>query len=476
MNKKLELVKNTIIIFLGKICTQFISFFLLPLYTAYLNTSEYGTIDLIVTSVSFLVSLLTLQLEMAAFRFLIDSRNDEKKKDKIVYNSIKVMLISAFIFLLIFGVINFFIDIPYKFNILINVVSIMFSGLLLQIVRGLGKNNIYSVACIITGVSTLIFNILFIVILKVGAVGILISTNLANILCIIFITLILKLYKCIKFSNHDKKLIKELLKYSLPLIPNCITWWIINVSDRTLISIMLNVSANGIYALSTKFSHIISSLFAIFTMSWTESASLHINDKDRDEFFSDITDSVVRLISCLCIGIVAFMPFIFNIFVKEAYNEAYNYIPINILASFFSCIAEIFNSIYIAKKLTKNVANTTIISAIINILINVIFIKIIGIYAACISTVIAYFTMVIYRHFDLKKYVKLKYKPLTILSTSIVILLVYIIYYVNNIYLNIVNLIFVIIYSIIVNKNIFLSIILKLKKRKVFTQKKVKSY
>ena len=76
MNKKAELVKNTIIIFLGKISTQFISFFLLPLYTTYLNTGDYGTIDLIITYVSLLVPVLTLQQEMATFRFLIDCRND----------------------------------------------------------------------------------------------------------------------------------------------------------------------------------------------------------------------------------------------------------------------------------------------------------------------------------------------------------------------------------------------------------------
>ena len=465
MNKKAELVKNTIIIFLGKISTQFISFFLLPLYTTYLNTGDYGTIDLIITYVSLLVPVLTLQQEMATFRFLIDCRNDYEKRAKIIYNSIKSVIISVSLFVMFFCGISIFINIPFKLYILFNVVVTMFSGLLLQSTRGLGKNIIYSIASTITGISTLLFNVLFIVILGAGAKGILISTILANLICIIFIAITLKIYKYIKLEYDDKDITREMLKYSLPLVPNGISWWVINVSDRTIISMILDVSANGIYAVSTKFSSILSAIFSIFSMSWTESASVHINDKDRDEFFSDIADTVVRLFSCLCIGIVAFMPYIFSIFIKEAYIEAYNYIPINLLAAFFNCIVGIYSSIYIAKKLTKKVASTSIFAAIINISINLIFIKFIGIYAACISTVAAYLAMAIYRHFDLKKYVRLKYKPLTIAITTIAFIIIYGAYYINNKYTNIISLIFAIVYSVIINRTIIITLSIKLKSK-----------
>ena len=465
MNKKAELVKNTIIIFLGKISTQFISFFLLPLYTAYLNTGDYGTIDLIITYVSLLVPVITLQQEMATFRFLIDCREDNNRKSKVIYNSVKSVLISALFFAVVFGIISLFINIPYKIYILLNVIVTMFSGLLLQSTRGLGKNVIYSIASTITGVTTLLLNVLFIVILGIGAKGILISTIISNTICVIFVSYALKIYKYIKFENDDKSISREMLKYSLPLIPNGISWWVINVSDRTIISLMINVASNGIYAVSTKFSSILSAMFSIFSMSWTESASVHINDKDRDEFFSDIADTVVRLFSCLCIGIVAFMPYVFGLFIKEAYNEAYNYIPINLLAAFFNCVVGIYSSIYIAKKLTKKVASTSIFAAIINISINLLFIKLIGVYAACISTVAAYLAMAIYRHFDLKKYVKLKYRPLTIIVTAIAFAVIYTSYYINNKYLNIISLLFAIVYSIIMNRNIIITTFIKLKSK-----------
>ena len=73
MTKGKELAKNTMIIVVGKVCTQFISFFLLPLYTSYLNTADYGNVDLINTYINLLIPIVTLQLENAVFRFLIDS-------------------------------------------------------------------------------------------------------------------------------------------------------------------------------------------------------------------------------------------------------------------------------------------------------------------------------------------------------------------------------------------------------------------
>lgn len=465
MNKKGELIKNTIIILVGKVATQFISFFLLPLYTSYLSTSEYGIVDLIITYISLLVPVVTLQEEMATFRFLIDSRNNIENKQKVIYNSLKVICISALSFILFYGIICAFIDIPFKIYILANIIVTMFSGLLLQIARGLGRNIVYSFASFLTGVSTLIFNIVFIVILGIGAKGILISTILANMICILVIFFSLKIYQNINIKFESKEITTEMIKYSLPLVPNGISWWIVNVSDRTIISTMLNVAANGIYAVSTKFSSVLSSLFGIFSMSWTESASIHINDNDRDEFFSDIADNVIRIFSCLCIGIVAFMPFVFHIFIKESFNEAYSYIPINLLASFFNCIVGIYSSIYIAKKLTKKVATTSILAAFINIVFNLLFIKVIGVYAACISTVIAYLSMAIYRHFDLKKYVSLKYNPLTLILTISAFAIVYIFYYINNRYLNIVSLIFAIMYSIIINRNLLIDIANKILKK-----------
>ena len=84
MSKEKELVRNTAIITIGKICTQFLSFFLLPLYTSILTTSEYGTTDLLSTYQQLLLPIVFFQIEQALFRFLVDIRGSEKEQSRLI--------------------------------------------------------------------------------------------------------------------------------------------------------------------------------------------------------------------------------------------------------------------------------------------------------------------------------------------------------------------------------------------------------
>ena len=260
-------------------------------------------------------------------------------------------------------------------------------------------------------------------------------------------------------------------KYSIPLIPNGISWWIVNVSDRSIISWVIGAGANGLYAISNKFPTIISSLTGIFNLSWSESAALHINAEDRDEFFSDITNTVIKLFTALGVGMIACMPFVFPILIDSKYEGAYQYIPILVLGTVFNVVICLYSQVYLAKKLSKQVATTAIIGAIINIVINVLFIKKIGLYAASISTAISYFVMMVYRHIDLKKYINIKIEKGLILKTILIFTFAIILYYQNNLILDIISLLVVCCYAFLLNKEFLLAsmkTILRKLKRKTF--------
>ena len=468
MNKKKQLAKNTIIIFFGRVCTQLISFFLLPLYTSYLATKEYGTVDLIQTYVTLLVPIITLELEMSIFRFLIDSRKSEKETNKLISNNFFILGISLSIFIILYIIVSSFVTIPYRWLILVDIIVCVLSGNFLQVARGFGKTLDYAISCILTGLTTVISNIILICFVHMQAEGMIISMALANFMCSLYLFIRLKLYSKINFKIVDFKQIKEMYKYSLPLIPNGISWWIVNVSDRSIISIVLGASANGLYAISNKFPTIISSLTGVFNLSWSESAALHINSSDRDEFFSDITNTVLRLFMALGVGMLACMPFVFPILIDVKYNDAYNYIPFLVLGTVFNVAICLYSQVYLAKKLSKQVASTAIVGAIINILINVIFIKQIGLYAAAISTMISYFVMMIYRHFDLKKYVNIKIEKKLIIESIIIYAFTLLIYYQKSIMLHVICLLIVCIYAFITNKDFlkssYLTVVKKIKR------------
>ena len=468
MNKKKQLAKNTIIIFFGRVCTQLISFFLLPLYTSYLATKEYGTVDLIQTYVTLLVPIITLELEMSIFRFLVDSRKSEKETNKLISNNFFILGISLSIFSILYIIVSSIVTIPYRWLILVDIIVCVLSGNFLQVARGFGKTLDYAISCILTGLTTVISNIILICFVHMQAEGMIISMALANFMCSLYLFIRLKLYSKINFKIVDFKQIKEMYKYSLPLIPNGISWWIVNVSDRSIISIVLGASANGLYAISNKFPTIISSLTGVFNLSWSESAALHINSSDRDEFFSDITNTVLRLFMALGVGMLACMPFVFPILIDVKYNDAYNYIPFLVLGTVFNVAICLYSQVYLAKKLSKQVASTAIVGAIINILINVIFIKQIGLYAAAISTMISYFVMMIYRHFDLKKYVNIKIEKKLIIESIIIYTFTLLIYYQKSIILHVICLLIVCIYAFITNKDFlkssYLTVVKKIKR------------
>lgn len=452
MNKKKQLAKNTIIIFFGKVCTQLISFFLLPLYTAYLATSEYGLVDLIQTYVTLLVPIITLELEMSIFRYLIDSRSSDKDTKKLISNNFYVLGISLSVFSILYIIVTCFVTIPFRWIILIDIIVCVLSGNFLQVARGFGKTVDFSISCILTGLTTVVSNIFLICFMGMQAEGMIISMALANFVCSLYLFLRLKLYSKIDFKLVDHKLLKEMYKYSIPLIPNGISWWIVNVSDRTIIAWILGAGANGLYAISNKFPTIISSLTGVFNLSWSESAALHINSKDRDEFFSDIFNTIMKLFIALGVGMIACMPFVFPILINSKYNGAYNYIPYLVLGSVFNVAICLYSQVYLAKKLSKQVASTAILGAIINIVINVVFIKYIGLYAAAISTAVSYFVMMLYRHIDLKKYVNIKLENGLVIKSILIFTFSIILYYQHNIYLDIFNLLVVCFYAYISNK------------------------
>lgn len=461
--KTKDLIKNTIIIFIGKTSTQLISFLLLPLYTFSLSTKEFGIYDLVQTYVTLLVPIISIQTGMSIFRYLVDSRDKKEKTEILLNNNSYIIFILLAIFSLIYFVVSLFINIPYKTIIYLTIIACVLNDDFLQVARGQGKIIDYSISSIITGVFTILLNLILILGFKLKEEAMIISLGLANFIGFIYIFIKLKLYKNINFKKIDKKIIYSMILYSLPLVPNSIGWWIVNVSDRTIISYFLGSGANGIYSVSNKFPTILLAFLGIFNLSWSESSAVNINSKDREVYFSKIINSSIKIFSTLALILISSMPFIFPLLVNDKFNDAINYIPIITLAYAFNVVIVLYTGIYIGLKKTREVMNTTIIGAVVNIIFNLLLINYLGIYAAAISTLLSFLSMVLYRYFDLKKHIKISFNKKLILSLIIAFILTLIVYYMGNIILKVIMLGLIIIYSFILNKDLVLLILNKLK-------------
>lgn len=449
---KKELMKNTIIIALGKFSTQVISYLLLPLYTSVLTTSEYGIYDFLVTACIFIVPFITLLMEESMFRFLIDEETDFGKK-KVMSNAVIYSILSMIVWCSILFIILSIFKYKYTLVFILYIISCIFITLTNSITRGLSKLKLYSLSNFVLSAITIILNILFIAYFKFGVNGLLYSTIIANTITSFFIFFKLKIYSYIKFKLVNKNKLIEMVKYSYPLVPNSIGWSIINISDRIIITIFLGSSSNGIYAMANKFPNIMNTFSGFFFTAFKENASKVIKKKDYEDYYNNVHNLITNSFISISLLLITIIPFIFNIFINKSFNEAYMYIPILVIALFYGNMSGFYGSLFVAFKETKLIGKSTIIGAILNIVINILLIKFIGIYAAVISTLASNYIVNFYRKYKTKDYFNLK-KVNNYYLSIIMMILVTILYYFKNTYLNILSLLIAIIYSYIINKEL----------------------
>lgn len=447
-----EFIKNTAILFIGRMCTKIIQFLLLPLYTAVLTTSEYGTVDLISTCVTILVVLVNLQIENAIFRFLIENRGQEKEIKIVISNVVFISTFQLIIYAILYLLFQNLITIDSKIFLLLNVISSIFVSGMLQVTRGLGDYKTYAKASFFSAASIIIFNIIFLLVCKMSVAGLLLSTFISNILTGLYLIFKKKIYKYINHKYIDKKQQKEYLKYSIPLIPNELSWQAIKSSDKIIVSAILGIEANGILSLSTKFSNIYTEIYNIFNTSLTDTIVVNLNKKDGKNYIIKIINELYRLFLSLALLMISIMPFIFNFFINDNFAESYNYIPLYILACIFNVLVGLISGIFVANKNTKLIATTSTLAGILNIIIDLLLMKIIGLYAAVLSTIIGFLTMFIIRYRIIVKQYDIRIKMSNFLITIVMFMLLLPAYYTKNTLINMVALLITIILAIGLNK------------------------
>lgn len=457
MSRQKDLAKNTAILTVGKVCTQCISFFLLPLYTAILSAEDYGTFDLFVTYATLLLPLINWQLDQGLFRFMLDYRGNKDEQKKLFSTLLLSSTAQNIIYVILFICIEPFLKIENAYFLLLYVVLQVYNALFLQFVRGLGYSIKYTIASFISASATTVLNVIALVFLRMGLQGLFVSTLTAQLLTLIYLVVSSRSWEYFSLKNARIGTFKKVGTYSIPLIPNNLAWWVVNASDRTIISHVLGTAANGIYSVANKFPNVFINFYNILNLSWTETVSLHYNDEDRDEFLTDTMTSLVKLFVAACLGIVACMPFVFPIMVNAKYNAAYNQILILMYAMLFRVLVGLYSCVYVAQKNAKKIAYTSISAAIINITVDLILINKIQVFAASLSTLVAFLSMFIVRYIDANKTVHMRIKkPIAVGSVLLSVMLIGT-YYCNNKVVQFVALCITAIYAVVTNMDLLKS-------------------
>lgn len=424
------LFKNTFLFSIGSFGSKLISFFLVPLYTNILNTAEYGTIDLMTVIGAVFVPIISLNISEAIMRFSMDKDVD---KNNILSIGVTITVISIVFSLMSILIFNLF-EITSNFSVFLALYMMTFcsSTIFLCYLRGIEKLLDYSIISIIQSFSIAILNILFLIIFKMGINGYIIAYIISYFITIVLCLFRGNVFKTLKKFKIEKKLLKEMLKYSVPLIPNALMWWIMNSLDRVMVTSMIDVEANGIYAVSYKIPAILMTITTIFNQAWMFSAVKEKDSKDKNEYTTSVFKSLSTSVMTVSIFLLLILKILLKFYVGESFYTAWKYVPPLLVGTIFLTLGTFLSNEYTAHKDSRGFLISSTLGAIINLILNFIMIPRIGVMGAAIATCISYIVVFIFRVFDTKKYLKISYKKTKYFEEILLIFLASIVIYMEN--------------------------------------------
>lgn len=409
MKGKRYLAKNIAFLTVGQFGTKLLTFFLVPLYTSVLTSSEYGTYDLYTATIGLFVPILTLNISDATTVFLLD-RN--VSKEGIVSITLKYYFYSLLVFASLIAA-NVFLNFAPLFNNYPLFLFLMFavnglSQLLLNYARGFDRVKDASVSGVLCSAVMIALNIIFLLPLHLGLKGYYLATIAGTLFQIIYLCVSLKIFRFIKIRKQDRTLKKQMLSYSCPMTLNSVSWWVNSVSDRYIVTAMCGIVENGIYSVAYKIPSILSMFHLIFSQAWTLSAVQDFDKDDRNGFFSKMYGfyNVAMCIVCSVLIILA-RPIAHILYAKDFF-AAWRYVPFLLVSVVFGSLSGYLGGIFAAVKDSKSFATSTVAGAVLNIVLNIILIHFIGTLGAAVATAAAYILVWAMRMYKAKKIMRLE--------------------------------------------------------------------
>ena len=297
----------------------------------------------------------------------------------------------------ILAALSSFISIPgfvseYKWLLIWFISASCYHSLCAQFIRGEGKTRLFAYQGVLNTVLVIVFSILFLSVFEAGTRGYIISITLADSICALYLVAGQKSARLMDI--HLKPgMWRKMMRYSLPLVPAALFWWITSVSDRYMITWFLGSGANGIYTVASKIPAIITLISGMFLEAWQFSA-VRESRGSRRSYISFYTNIWSMFLTVMFIGgsiIIAFSPATIRLLAASEYYSAAEYLPILTAAAILSSLVSFMGSVYIVTKRSSLSFLTTAAGALFNIILNFLLIPThLGIYGAAIATLCSY--------------------------------------------------------------------------------------
>lgn len=305
MNTKFKnLLKNIFYFLLAGFVPRIASFVLLPIYTNYLETSEFGIADLIISAVNLLLPILTLEIQDAVMKYSLDGTENKKN---IFSTGINLSIIGSVI-LLIGELILYktgLIHLPLYVLVYMFIIYIVDSTniIISYFCRGLNRVKALTYGSIVSSIISFSCGILLVAVFKLGLHGYLCTNIIANLTSTIYMCFAVQIknYYDIRF---EKETTIKMIKFSLPLIISALSWWINNASDKYILSYFTGTALVGIYAVSSKIPNILSSFGLVIAKAYSMSVIKEFDKEDRDGFLGKSYSMICASMVIGCSGLL----------------------------------------------------------------------------------------------------------------------------------------------------------------------------
>lgn len=381
---------------LGEILRGSLSFLLLPLYTRLLTPADYGIIGVMTPVYSLLSILMALGLPAALLRFYFDYKRDDTELQSYVGTVSMTMIGSGLAISLVltalgpwlFGLLLPNVPFhPYVFLALWNAGISVISIIPLTLFRARQRAQFYIVFTLADFALNTGLIIFFVAVQREGALGSLRGQILSAAIMAVPALWIISRASALRFSW---KLLRPSLLFGLPLLPNLLGTWALNVSDRIVLDSLVPKDAVGLYTLGYQFGVLLNLIAIALNNAWTPFFYQNAGDRKNDAMIGSFITYQVLLMAMLALAVALLAQGVIRIIAAPAFWPSYRVVPwiafgyVARFLAFFPVNGLLFN------KQPKWVAVATIIAAIVNIGLNLLLVPRFGIMAAALNTFIAF--------------------------------------------------------------------------------------
>jgi O-antigen/teichoic acid export membrane protein len=411
-------LKNTFIYSIGTFSSRLAGFILIPLYTSHFSLDEYGRMSMMEISAQVLLAVLGLSLYNAFFRWFWD-KNYMAKQKSILFSVLVFLLFQTGLFLIL--AITFQHELSfllfdsdqysYLIQLLLLVSGFEAIGVLVSTLLRLKERAVlYTVLQVVKLALSLLTTVYLIVVQDRNIEAVYEAQLIANILYIILIFNLLRKNIEIKM---EWKILRDMLSFSFPLVLTSISGIILNITDRYSLRFLANIEYVGVYSLGFKVANTIR-VFLITSVNLALQPIIYkmMDDPGHKRFYSKVMTYFTFGLMFFVLFFSLYAPEIIKVISKHNmdYWDAYKIVPVLSLSMLFSMLRDVsYTGLNIVKK-TKIIAFLIIAAALLNVLMNMLFIPKWGFYGAAAATTLSQFIFFVFVYYFAQRHYAIPYE------------------------------------------------------------------